>query len=138
MRFEILRCDPPLEIRIESGEAGKEFDLPLSVPLQFSESCRDSDALLWAENGIAGLFHPRARLAWKIEEISLANIAVMQPSDGPGVVGLEIGIEGEEEEPALASSCWSEEALAWFRNHRKTLSEFFEIEIGEANYGLDR
>ncbi|MFT5464939.1 MAG: hypothetical protein ACI8UO_000025 [Verrucomicrobiales bacterium] len=138
MCFEILRCDPPLEIRIESGKAGANLDLPLSVPLQFAEAGRDSDVLLWSEADVVGLFHPRSRLAWSVESISIVNIAELEPAKGPGVVGLEIGITGAEESPVLASSCWSEEAVAWFQSYRNVFAKFFQTEIGEANYGLDR
>lgn len=139
MHHQLLRCDPDLEIRVEDGEAGVDLQLPLAVPMIFAEAADEGDVLLWREDDLVGFFQPRARLAWRVSEVALVNIAVMEPGrSGPGVVGLEVGVEDEDEAPALASSSWNEAALTWFRSHKTAFAEFFEIEIGEANYGLDQ
>lgn len=138
IRFEILRPPEDFPMSLEAGDgAESQRAMPFSAPLYFAEHCEAGDVLLWQDAGVVGLISSKVRREWQLAEIDLVQICSMQPGTRPGVVGLEIGVVGEEEEPVLAFEGFSREALDWLKAQREVLAECFGVPVPVVDYGRD-
>ena len=142
--FDLIETKP-LGVLITQGENGLDAN---HIPFELDRSQGEWGTLrchvarknpVWqdVETGLVGFISGKVRREWRVSDIDLVQVVSMQPGSRPGVVGVEIGVHGAEEEPVLAFEEYSREALDWLKEQREALRDCFGVEVPVVDYGRD-